>query len=61
MLNLVAAVKDRAVVKAGVTKVGLVQVWIDEMREARDVRVRLAENIWDEFAGSRCCKEFFCT
>jgi hypothetical protein len=27
---------------------GLVQVWIDEMREVRDVRVRLVENIWME-------------
>jgi hypothetical protein len=42
-------VKDRAVVvKAGVMDAGLVQVWIDEMREVRDVRVRLVENIWME-------------
>jgi hypothetical protein len=55
-------VKGRTVVvKAGAMKVGLVQVWIDEMREARDVRVRLVENIWIGFGGRRCCKAFFCT
>ena len=32
----------------GVMNAGLVQVWIDEMREVRDVRVRLVENIWME-------------
>ena len=51
MLVLVLLAKDRAV---KVVKAGLVQVWI-EMRDARDVRVRLVENIvqeWEETAWS---------
>jgi hypothetical protein len=54
MLSLGTAVKDRTVVavKAGLMKVGLVQVWI-EIREAIDVRVRLVENIVSRFAGRK--------
>jgi hypothetical protein len=45
MLSLVLLAKDRAV---KVLKAGLVQVWI-EKRDASDVRVRLVENIVQEW------------
>lgn len=57
MLILVLAAKDlmgKAVVKAG-----LMQVWI-EMRDAKDVRVRLVVNIARVYEGN-CEVSFLCT
>lgn len=56
MLILVLLAKERAV---KVVKAGFVQVWT-EVRDARDVRVRLVENIIRE-TERNCLKVFLCT